>query len=68
MSRALGGIAELLIGSERKPHLNEILDVLMELDRRAYEEGLSDGQNRLDDEESRPSELDYEQRYGERKF
>ncbi len=68
VNRALGRIAELLVRTETKPRLNEILEVLADLDRRAYEAGMTDGGTLFEDEEARAAEIDSEQQTGEREW
>ena len=68
VNRALGRIAELLVRTETKPRLNEILEVLADLDRRAYEAGMPDGGTLFEDEEARAAEIDSEQQTGEREW
>ena len=68
VNRALGRIAELLVRTETKPRLNEILEVLADLDRRAYEAGMTYGGTLFEDEEARAAEIDSEQQTGEREW
>lgn len=63
VNQALGRIAEILLGRNAKVDLNGFLEVLEELEWKAYRQGYDDGLTGSDEERNLAADREYELRF-----